>query len=403
MSAPIFVELSDVARFIRGVTFKPDDITPEGSPNSVWCMRTKNVQAELDLNDVWSIGDSLVKRSDQYLNEGDLLVSTANSWNLVGKVCWVPRLSARSTFGGFISVLRADPAKVDPRYLYHWFSSPKIQKTARSFSRQTTNISNLDLKRCLTLKIPVPSLAEQRRIAEVLDRADALRAKRREAIARLDELAQSLFLDMFGPTSQWPNAKLGDVVDEFRYGTSRRSGADGVPVLRIPNVVHGKIDTIDLKYTPLPKDELDRLRLHDGDLLFVRTNGNPEYVGRCAVFSREEVTAAWNRIDDFAFASYLIRARPSNSLNSTFTREFMLSSAGRRALRERAKTSAGQFNVNIDSLSSITIPQPPIELQEAFESRVKSATKFRHQYEQDLLRLDELFASLQQRAFRGEL
>ena len=190
--------LGDVASFIRGITFKPSDIVPVGSPGSVACMRTKNVQSELDLSDVWGIPESFVKRADQYLLTGDLLVSSANSWNLVGKCCRVPQLHWPATFGGFISVLRGDPSQIEARYLYNWFSSPRIQVTVRSFGQQTTNISNLNVGRCLRLCLPLPSLPEQRRIAEILDKADALRAKRRAALAHLDTLTQSIFLDMFG-------------------------------------------------------------------------------------------------------------------------------------------------------------------------------------------------------------
>ena len=149
--------LGDVASFFRGITFTPGDVVPVGSPGSVACMRTKNVQSNLDLSDVWGILESFVKRADQYLLTGDLLVSSANSWNLVGKCCRVPQLQWPATFGGFISVLRSDPSQIEARYLYHWFSSPRIQATVRSFGQQTTNISNLNLDRCLRLGLPVPS------------------------------------------------------------------------------------------------------------------------------------------------------------------------------------------------------------------------------------------------------
>ena len=153
-------QLGDVASFVRGITFKPGDVVPVGSLGSVACMRTKNVQSELDVSDVWGIPKSFVKRTDQYLLTGDLLVSSANSWNLVGKCCSVPQLQWPATFGGFISVLRGDSSQVDARYLYHWFSSPRVQATVRSFGQQTTNISNLNVDRCLRLGLPLPSLPE---------------------------------------------------------------------------------------------------------------------------------------------------------------------------------------------------------------------------------------------------
>ncbi len=186
------VHLGDVASFVRGITFKPNDVVPVGSPRSVACMRTKNIQNEIDLSDVWGIPESFVKREDQYLKQGDLLVSTANSWNLVGKCCWVPQLQWPTTFGGFISVLRGDESRILPRYLYHWFSSPRIKVTVRSFGRQTTNISNLNIDRCRKLVLFLPSLCEQHRIAGILDKADVLRAKHRTALVELDALMVSL-------------------------------------------------------------------------------------------------------------------------------------------------------------------------------------------------------------------
>lgn len=109
--------LGDIAEFIRGITFKPDDVVPSGTSGSVRCMRTKNVQAEIDLSDVWSVDSRFVKRVNQYLQTGDLLVSSANNWNLMGKCCWVPEEARGSTFGGFISALRPNRERVDPRYL----------------------------------------------------------------------------------------------------------------------------------------------------------------------------------------------------------------------------------------------------------------------------------------------
>ena len=192
MSRAETVHLGDVASFIRGITFKPNDVMPVGSPDTVACMRTKNVQAELDLSDVWGIHESFVKRENQFLKLGDLLVSSANSWNLVGKCCWVPQLQWSATFGGFITVLRGDQSRIDPRYLYHWFSSARIKATVRSYGRQTTNISNLNINRCEKLTLLLPPLPEQYRIVGILDKADGLRAKHRTALAQLDTLMASL-------------------------------------------------------------------------------------------------------------------------------------------------------------------------------------------------------------------
>lgn len=192
-----YQKLGDVADFIRGITYKPNDLVDNFSEGSIVCMRTANVQVQLKQDDLLSVPANLVKNKDKFLIEGDILVSTANSWNLVGKCCWIPKLEYSATAGGFISILRANQEKLDQRYLYHWFNSPNTQLLARNCGRQTTNISNMDLDRCLSIKIPLPPLAEQRRIASILDQADELRQKRQQAIEKLDQLLQAEFISKF--------------------------------------------------------------------------------------------------------------------------------------------------------------------------------------------------------------
>lgn len=258
------------------------------------------------------------------------------------------------------------------------------------------------------LEIPLPTLAEQERIAKVLDRAETLRDKRRSALAQLDTLTQSIFLDLFGDSATnpkgWQAKPLRDLVTEFRYGTSNKSATMGQPALRIPNVVGGTIDISDLKLVPVDPAELDRLRLIKGDVLFVRTNGNPDFVGRCAVFDDSVTVNSGFSSDEFIFASYLIRARLSaRPVTPVFLREFMLGAEGRRQLRSRSKTSAGQFNINTENLGAISIPVPPQSLQEDFASCLGAVEKLKVGCRASLAELDALFAVLQHRAFRGEL
>ena len=143
------VRLGDHAKLIRGITFKPMDKCDPGDEGTVVCMRTKNVQATLDASDLIAVPRSLVTNSEKMLSTGDILVSSANSWNLVGKCCQVPKLQYPSTAGGFISILRPKTEKLESSYLYRWFSSGEIQRQLRSFANQTTNISNLDHKKTL--------------------------------------------------------------------------------------------------------------------------------------------------------------------------------------------------------------------------------------------------------------
>ncbi|MBI9083880.1 MAG: restriction endonuclease subunit S [Desulfobacterales bacterium] len=226
MNTPASIKFGEVAKFIRGITFKPTDVVEPYSQGSAVCMRTKNIQTDLDQNDLIAIPKTFIKRKEQFLVEGDILVSSANSWELVGKCSWVPKLAYEATAGGFISILRAEKKRVDARYLYHWLNLPQIQFKLRYCGRQTTNISNLNFAQALELEIPFPPLTEQKRISAILDKVDAIRRKRQQAIKVADDFIHATFLDMFGDIpakiSKHPFSPIRSYC-EARSGKSSRS------------------------------------------------------------------------------------------------------------------------------------------------------------------------------------
>jgi type I restriction enzyme S subunit len=296
-----------------------------------------------------------------------------------------------------------DTSRVDHRYLFHALRSKVPLWLSQRVGGGQPNISQGVIKKT---KIPLPPLSEQKRIAEILDRAEVLRSKRRAALALLDELTQSIFLDMFGDPSERivsGGIEFGSIVEEFRYGTSNKSGSNGFLTLRIPNVIGASIELTDLKLVQVDDAEFSRLRLLHGDLLFVRTNGNPDNVGRCAVFEENFIADSGCDPKEFIYASYLIRARLKSSVMPVFIRELMLTFEGRKNLRAAAKTSAGQYNINTQGLGSLPIFVPPIDLQRIFVDRVQVVNGLKAVLEKSQSELDQLFASLQHRAFRGEL
>lgn len=292
-----------------------------------------------------------------------------------------------------IAGLQVDTEQAELNYLKHFLdaSAQAMEATGRGIAQNNINMAMLR-----AWEVPLPSLEEQRRIAAILDKADDLRAKRRQAIAHLNTLTQSIFHSMFGTTT-WPTKNLGDLA-MFRYGSSNKSAGAGEECLRIPNVVGGQIDWSNLKLVPVTNDELDRLRLLDNDLLFVRSNGNPDYVGRAAVFSSRDES-------NVIYASYLIRARfhDFNALSPRFAHAYLESTSGRDQLRSGAKTSAGQYNINTQALGALKIPVPPLELQQTFANRIAAVERLKETHRKHLAELDALFASLQNRAFKGEL
>lgn len=260
-------------------------------------------------------------------------------------------------------------------YLFYLLRSPRMLEAAiASATGARMPRANLDV--LLREQIPLPPLDEQRRIVDTLDRAASIQRLRQAADEKLKEIIPALFVDMFGDPATnpngWPTDKLGSYVEEFRYGTSQKSGPTGLPVLRIPNVISDTLDTGEIKLVELNEAEQRRLMLRDGDVLFVRTNGNPYYVGRSAVFNRSALDQAGFDGSKCVYASYLIRARLNAELCPHFLQAYLTTAEGRKFLRERSKTSAGQYNINIDGLSSLPVYVPPIELQNLFREKLSS-------------------------------
>lgn len=331
-----------------------------------------------------------------------------SSYLLYSKIRPILNKVATPDFEGICSAdiypIRPIDGEMDKSYLAHVLRSQQFLSYAAKHSTRT-NIPKINRPALLNFSAPVPRLPEQKRIADILDKADAIRQKRQEAIAQFGALTESLFHEMFShtlPTRQWSD--LSNYLEELRYGTSAKSGDGGYVTLRIPNIVRGLIDLGDLKTVEVSESEFDKLRLVTGDVLFVRTNGNPDYVGRCAVFDPSQMEAAGLNADEVIYASYLIRARlKSDRLRPVFLQSLLQTSAGRKNVREKCRTSAGQYNINTKGIGTLQIPDVDIDEQREFESRVASLRPVLALLTKVHTEACDLFNSLVQHAFKGEL
>lgn len=357
--------LGDVAAFVRGVTFKPTDVVPVGSAGTVACMRTKNVQSTLDLADVWAIDRDLVRRDEQFLREGDILVSSANSSNLVGKCCWVPALAADATFGGFVSVLRPTSHRVDARYLYLWMASGRTQAALRGAARQTTNIANLSTERVLNLQLPLPSLDEQRRIAAVFDRLGGVGARCGTRSDTLVQLVGSVFNETVGdPVTnprRWGVRALETLLaSRPQIGTTRAATSTGrVPVVRIGELGRELPDLEACGRVDLDPAAADALRLAEGDVLLARAVGSESHIGKASVCPPLDAAVV--------FDSHVMRLRlDQQRLRPMFLWHWLRSPGGRRRFMRVARRTAIQYNVNADGIRRLEVPLPPASVQDEF-------------------------------------
>jgi type I restriction enzyme, S subunit len=377
-------QLGEHAKLIRGVTFKPADKCDPEDEGAVVCMRTKNVQVSLDDSDLIAIPSGLVKNSEKMISTGDILVSSANSWNLVGKCCPVRELQYPSAAGGFISILRPTTESLDSDYLYRWFSSVAIQRRVRSFANQTTNISNLDHKRTLNLQIPLPPLEEQKRIAGILDAADILRAKRREALARLDDLLQSTFLDLFGDPVTNPKG-WEKLLEDRSIGWERCTLGDQITLQRGKDITKksakpGKIPVISSGGVSFFHDKA-----------FV--SGPGVLLGRKGSVGKVH----FSNVDYWPHDTTLFVKDFKGNLPRFvyfFFKQFPIS---------HYEASAANPSLNRNNLHPVKVLWPPLDLQQRFATIVESVEEQKAKMRKHLKQLDDLFASLQQRAFRGDL
>lgn len=225
-----------------------------------------------------------------------------------------------------------------------------------------------------TYEFALPPLDEQRRIAEVLEACDAHVESLRESVRCSDKLLWSLTDHQLSTCLK--KVPLGEILHETAYGCSVKSHSEpvGTPIVGIPHVLRGVLSMVNLPYVTLSKSETDRYSVQEGDILVVRTNGNPDYVGRCVVVPK--------LTSQLVYASYLIRLRVKTGCTHSEYVTLMLNSPSmRRVMRGDIRSSAGNFNINTGGLSRQVIALPPIEAQLDFLSltrRIRSASDATH-------------------------
>jgi type I restriction enzyme S subunit len=334
-------------------------------------------------------------RARQLVQYGDVLVSTVRP-NLNGVARVTKSLNGSTASTGFC-VLRPKESELDGSYLFHWVKSPVF---VADMVKKATGASYPAVSDRIIFEspIPLPPLPRQRRIAEVLDKAEALRAKRRAALAQLDALTQSLFLDTFGDPITNPKhvktSKLGSLCIRVTDGTHQtpKWSAEGHPFLFVSNIVSGEItfDTEKFISDETHSELTRRCPIELGDVLYstVGSYGVPAIV-RC------------NR--KFAFQRHIAHLKPDRALLDSEFLAAMLASPPLKRQADRSAKGVAQKTVNLSEIREFIVFHPPLQVQREFARRVAAVEKLKTAQRAALAELDALFASLQHRAFRGEL
>ena len=333
----------------------------------------------------------------------DVLVAKITPCFENGKIAHA-RISKRVGFGSTeFHVVRPDVKRLDDRYLFHFMRQPRIR--IQGEKRMTGSGGQRRVPKAFLegLELPLPSLDEQRRIAAILDKADALRAKRRETIAKLDRLLQSVFLDMFGDpvrnSREWPEAQtlgdIADIVSGITKGRKVRAATREVPYLAVSNV-HDRVLKLDVvKLIEAADDEISRYSLRPNDLLLTE-GGDPDKLGRGALWNGE--------LPECIHQNHIFRVRlTSDALHPVYLSWLVGSERGKRYFAKQAKQTTGIASINMRQLRGFPLLVPPMNLQRRFAKVTRQIEKQRQRIERHRDQFDILLASLQHRAFTGTL
>jgi type I restriction enzyme S subunit len=377
---------------------RPGFACGEDPPEGVFQFRMNNITTDgrLDFSKRRRVPRDQRNVEAYLLQPGDVLFNATNSPDLVGKSAYFPGYDEPAVFSNHFLRLRPRPDVLDGRYLAYWLRLQFQRGVFQGMCRQWVNQASVNRDSLLGLELPLPPLPEQRRIAAVLDRADALRATCRAALAQLDQLTRAIFLEMFGdPIANpkgWPKRRIREIGRVVTGNTPPRSQA---------HLFGTAIEWIKSDNINTPQDYLTRAEeglseagrlvgriVPAGSILVTCIAGSPDCIGNAALADR-----------DVAFNQQINALVPEQGDSTFFYFQLVV---GKR-LVQSASTSGMKGMVSKSRFEQIELLFPPLALQSEFARRAAAVERLKEAHRASLAELDALFASLQHRAFRGEL
>ena len=394
------VRVCELAEQLRGVSYGKSDASSTPRPRYLPVLRAGNITEDgLTFDDLVFVPAERISAKQKIRRNDVVIAASSGSLDVVGK-------AARSLddyeggFGAFCKVLRPGP-NVDPAYFAHFFRTQQYRQTVSALAAGV-NINNLRNEHLDEIQIPIPPLPEQRRIAEILNKADALRAKRRAALAQLDTFTQSIFFDMFGDPAmnpkRWPEVALGAHTSKIGSGATPLGGQaaykkDGIALIRSMNVRDGRFSQDGLAFI----DDQQAARLNGvvvqpDDVLLNITGASVARVCRAPL---DVLPARVNQ--------HVAIIRPTSGFDLRFLEQCLLFPSMKRRLLRIASAGATRQAITKDAIERLTVIQPPRNEQDRFADMLVARQGLEVAQGRHLMVADALFSSLQQRAFRGDL
>ena len=338
------------------------------------------------------------KYTEYILQDGDILMSHINSMAYLGRAVMYKMQKNECIIHGMnLLRLKANRNFILPEYAEYYFKSNTFKKYIKKIAKKSVNQASFSIADLKSIPLFLPNMVEQKKIYNTLNRIDNIISLKNQQLKKLDLLTKSLFIEMFGDPKtnpkEWRKIPLLQIISKANNGMARRGNDEnGSIVLRLVELQEGIIDYSKPNRILLTEKEKEKYLLQENDFLFARVNGNPLNVGRCAVFHSIGEAVYHN--------DHIIRVHFDDSMvNGVFASTILNSEYGKDEMRNKIKTSAGQYTISQDGIGAIKTIVPPIDLQNQFADFVAQVDKHKSVVQKSLDETQLLFDSLMQKYF----
>ena len=382
-----YKKLGEVTSFFRGLTYSGKDEV-DYSNNIV--LRSNNIDLStnsLNFDELKFISNSITIPQDKKLKKNSIFMCMSNgSKQHLGKVAFIEK-DYPYAFGGFMGLIVPNEDKLVPKFTYYYFCSQKF-KTYLSTIGNGANINNIKYIDIAKDSIPLPPLSTQLSIVSELDRINELIRLKKEQLKDFDNLAQSIFYEMFGDPVKnergWEVKKLGEVgklargVSKHRPRNAPELLGGSMPLIQTGDVANSNfyITTYSSTYSKLG---VKQSRVWEAGTLCITIAAT---IGKCAILG---FTAC--------FPDSVVGYKPNNEANTIYM--YFIFKNMQKMLEEFAPGVA-QKNINLKILSNLAIPLPPLPLQQLFAQRIEQIEHQKAEVQKSIMDLETLLASRMQ-------
>ncbi len=376
------MKLQDVCEVYSGYALKEFNDSEEGYP----VIKIGNIclDGTIDLEKCQYTTDSVNEK--YYSEKGDIYVALSGA--TTGKI-GIMNTADKYIINQRVGIVRKLDKEISDQYIKYFLmnKTEKILEDASGCAQP-----NISPKQIGQYEFPRLDYSDMNQISEILDKVSDVIIQRKLELQKLDELIKARFVELFGDPEEnqlgWEKAPLSSVIVNANNGMARRGNdIDGNIVMRLVELQDGYIDYSNPNRIKLNDNEKKRYLLREKDFLFARVNGNPDNVGRCAVF--------YDIGEEVYHNDHIIRVHfDEEVLDGAFASALFNSDYGKRQLKSQIKTSAGQYTVSQDGIGAIVSILPPMTLQKQFAKFVHQVDKSKFVHDSFLKYIEMVYSIL---------